>query len=246
LVIVNKKKSARSLYQKIVEKNLKEVYHLSTNMCPAHRLNVLDVVRSRLHKNEPVICVSTQLIEAGIDIDFGTVIRYLAGLDSITQAAGRCNRNGKRPQHGRVYILNPKDENIEQLKDIKIGAQDAERVLREYKDNPKHFDDDRLGYKALEQFYKYYFYNRKEEMSYQLDSRSVVGREDDLFTLLSTNSKSVQGHQRITNSPPTTPLTQSFQTASKAFRAIDSPTRGVVVPYGKEGEQIINELCEAF
>jgi CRISPR-associated endonuclease/helicase Cas3 len=63
-------------------------------MCPAHRLQSLEEIKDCLKKKQLVICVSTQLIEAGIDIDFGSVIRCLAGLDSIAQAAGRCNRNG--------------------------------------------------------------------------------------------------------------------------------------------------------
>ncbi|MFH1195773.1 MAG: CRISPR-associated helicase Cas3' [bacterium] len=244
LIIVNKKDSARSLYQKLAERKFTDIYHLSTNMCPAHRLNVLNIVKDRLDKKQPVICVSTQLIEAGVDIDFGTVIRYMAGLDSITQAAGRCNRNGKR-KTGRVYILNPKDESLDKLKDIKIGAGDADRVLREFKNNPELFDSDRLGIKAMKQFYKYYFYNRSREMSYPVTAENtVVGRADDLFNLLSLNSVSVDEYKRFHNAFPSIPLKQSFQSAAKAFHAIDSPTRGVIVPYGKEGEAIINQLCD--
>src|SRR5690606_24229971 len=83
LIVVNTKQSARALYQAIVAKKLADVnlYHLSTNMCAAHRLSVLEEIKSKLGQKEPVICVSTQLIEAGVDIDFGSVIRYLAGLD---------------------------------------------------------------------------------------------------------------------------------------------------------------------
>lgn len=243
LIIVNKKDSARSLYQKMKKKN-PNVYHLSTNMCPFHRLNVLSAVKDRLEKQLPVICVSTQLIEAGVDIDFGTVIRYLAGLDSITQSAGRCNRNGKR-KIGRVYIVNPKEENLDKLKDIKIGASDAERVLREFEKNPDMFDKDRIGLKAMERFYTYYFYNRKDQMNYPINSdNKEIGRADNLFNLLSLNSISVQEYKRNNeNALPSLPLKQSFQSAAKAFYAIDSPTRGVLVPYGEEGEEIINQLC---
>jgi CRISPR-associated endonuclease/helicase Cas3 len=246
LIIVNKKDSARSIYQKISEKKITDVYHLSTNMCPTHRLNVLNIVREKLDNKQPVICVSTQLIEAGVDIDFGTVIRYMAGLDSIAQAAGRCNRNGRR-KIGRVYIINPKDESLDKLKDIKIGASDADRVLREFKNNPELFDNDRLGIKAMEQFYKYYFYNRSKEMNYPVPTENtVVGRADDLFNLLSLNSISVAEYKRIHNASPSIPLKQSFQSAAKSFHAIDSPTRGIIVPYGKEGEDIRNKLCDTL
>jgi CRISPR-associated endonuclease/helicase Cas3 len=246
LIIVNKKDSARSLSQRLAERKSGDVYHLSTNMCPTHRLYILSTVKDRLEKKQPVICVSTQLIEAGIDIDFGTVIRYLAGLDSIAQAAGRCNRNGKREKLGKVYIVNPQDESLDKLKDIKIGAGDAERVLREFDNNPVAFDNDRIGIKAMQQFYKYYFYNRSKEMSYPIPSDNRdIGRSDDLFNLLSLNSDSVQGYQRIHNASPSLPLKQSFQSAAKAFHAIDSPTRGVIVPYGKKGDDVVNQLCDA-
>ncbi|MHB1688602.1 MAG: CRISPR-associated helicase Cas3' [Ignavibacteriaceae bacterium] len=244
LIIVNKKDSARSLYQKLAERKFTHVYHLSTNMCPAHRLNVLNIVKDRLDKKQPVICVSTQLIEAGVDIDFGTVIRYMAGLDSIAQAAGRCNRNGRRDKPGRIYIVNPKDESLDKLKDIKIGAGDADRVLREFKNNPELFDNDCLGIKAMEQFYKYYFYNRSKEMSYPVTAdNAVIGRADNLFNLMALNSISVAEYKRVHNASPSIPLKQSFQSAAKAFHAIDSPTRGVIVQYGKNGKKLVKSLC---
>ncbi|KUG27031.1 crispr-associated helicase cas3 [hydrocarbon metagenome] len=244
LIIVNKKNSARKLYQKLTENNAGEVFHLSTNMCPAHRLDVLKQVNERLDTKKPVICVSTQLIEAGVDVDFGTVIRYMAGLDSITQAAGRCNRNGIR-DIGNVYIVNPEDESLDNLKDIKIGADDAERVLREFLKTPEEFDNDLLSPKAMERFYKYYFYNRSKEMNYPVRAENTqIGREDNLFNLLSTNLLSIQAFQRThKNNSPSLLLKQSFQSAAKAFYAIDSPTIGVVVPYAVEGNEIINQLC---
>lgn len=92
----------KNLYQRIAEQNRAreetdryKIFHLSTNMCPAHRLDVLARIRKALENQEKVICISTQLIEAGINISFNNVFRILAGLDSIAQAAGRCNRHGK-------------------------------------------------------------------------------------------------------------------------------------------------------
>ncbi len=248
LIIVNKKDSARRLYTKISENKSVEVFHLSTNMCAAHRLHVLNYVKERLENKLPVVCASTQLIEAGVDIDFGTIVRYLAGLDSIAQAAGRCNRNGRREKPGSVYIVNPANESLDKLKDIKIGAHDSERVLREFVDNPATFDNDLLSIKAMERFYKYYFYDRSKEMNYPVSAKNtIVGRDDNLFNLLSLNSVSIQEYQRThQNSSPTLLLKQSFQSASKAFNTIDSPTRGVIVPFGKEGEDIINKLCDTL
>ena len=118
------------------------LFHLSTNMCPAHRLDVIDTIKEKLLNKQPVICISTQLIEAGVDIDFGSVIRYLAGLDSIAQAAGRCNRNGRQkdasgnPVLGQVSIINPANENITKLVDISVGAEITQRILDDFNYNP--------------------------------------------------------------------------------------------------------------
>jgi CRISPR-associated endonuclease/helicase Cas3 len=108
LVIVNTKSWARKLYALCTEKtDEKNVFHLSTNLCPAHRKEILTWVRCRLDAKLPTLCISTQLIEAGVDVDFNAVIRFLAGLDSIAQAAGRCNRNGNLTQQGEVFVVNP-------------------------------------------------------------------------------------------------------------------------------------------
>lgn len=242
LIVVNTKKSARLLYQSILRRKITDVYHLSTNMCPAHRLDVLTDVRKKLKNSQRVICVSTQLIEAGVDIDFGTVVRYLASLDSIVQAAGRCNRNGERPV-GNVWIVNPRDENVDRLRDIAIGIEQTKRVLDEFNQNPDFFGNDRMSLDTLATYYQYYFYHRKDEMSYRVGASSSVGRDDNLFNLLSVNALSVSEYRRINQSMNRHPFCQAFQTASKFFHAIDPLAQGVVVPYGVEGKQIIADLC---
>ncbi len=246
LVVVNTKKSARALYRAIIDRQIAgaHFYHLSTNMCPAHRMDVLNEIRERLNK-ESVICVSTQLIEAGVDIDFGAVIRYLAGLDSIAQSAGRCNRHGDREGFGNVWVVNPKEENLENLASIRIGRELAERVLTDFRNAPERFGNDRIGLEAMATYYQYYYNARRDEMKYKVHKDSVVGRDDDLFNLLSANSIAVQEHQRTTQRLPGIPFRQSFQTAGKAFRVIDSPTRGVVVPY-HEGSELVKDLCGVF
>lgn len=103
LCILNTRKRAQSLYRQIAGDG---VFHLSTTMYPKHRRKVLEQVRSRLKKNERCILISTSLVEAGVDLDFKTVYRQIAGVDSMIQAAGRCNRNGDRPlQESYVYIF---------------------------------------------------------------------------------------------------------------------------------------------
>ncbi len=246
LLVTNTKKAALHIYHELKDQTPAALYHLSTSMCPAHRLETLAQIRAKLDAGLPVIGVSTQLIEAGVDIDFGSVIRCLAGLNSIAQAAGRCNRHGAREKPGQVYIVNHRGEDLSRLPDIRIGSEKAERVLSEYQDNPDRFEGDVIGLRAMEQFYRYYFYERQATMCYPVGKKSVVEREDNLFQLLAVNGISLENHkQRYAQHPPYS-FRQSFMTAAKEFRVIDAPTQGVIVPYGEEGKRIIADLCSVF
>lgn len=245
LIVVNTRASAQALYQEIKNRNLcTALYHLSTNMCPAHRKDKLEVIKAKLEAKEHIICVSTQLIEAGVDIDFGAVIRALAGLDSITQSAGRCNRHGLLEDGGIVWVVNPKLENLDRLKDIKVGRDQAERVLDDFKNSPDTFGNDPIGIDAIASFYNYYYNSQKENMNYPVSATSEIGRNDNLFNLLSMNELSVKAYKATHNSDALEILMrQSFKSAAEQFRVIDSPTRGVLVPYG-DGKDIIVELCK--
>jgi CRISPR-associated endonuclease/helicase Cas3 len=242
LVIVNTKKGALRLFQELKGNVVGLLVHLSTNMCPAHRINVLENMKSQLRNKKRVVCISTQIIEAGIDIDFGTVIRYLAGLDSLAQAAGRCNRNGKMVLLGRFIVINPKEEKLENLKSIAKGRDISQRVLDEFKRDKNQFDNDILGPKAMERYYRYFFFDRRGEMCYNVGKNSIIDRDGNLFDLLSTNSLSLQEYKRVNRSSPNLLLRQSFMSASKLFNVIDSNMHGVIVPYG-EGSEIIDKLC---
>lgn len=244
LVIVNTKNAAQALYRLCQQPDGIPLYHLSTSMCPTHRRAILAEIRGRLENQLPVLCFSTQLIEAGVDVDFGAVIRFTAGLDSIAQAAGRCNRNGLR-DIGAVHVVNPQDERIEMLQDICIGRDKAERVLDEYEDNPLQFGNDRIGLEAMKRYYTYYFFDRQSEMDYPLSTKTI-GHEDTLLNLLSANSLAVHEHGKQTGQAPNIYLRQSFMSAAKAFKAIDAPTRGVIAQYGKEGQAIVADLCAAY
>jgi len=247
LVVVNTKKSAQDIYQQCKQIGCVETFHLSTHMCPAHRMTLLNKIKACLKEKKPIICVSTQLIEAGVDISFGSVIRFLAGLDSIAQAAGRCNRHNELyPACGEVYIINPKEENLDMLGDIKIGKEKTERILTEFNNDPERFRNDRISPEAMEQYYQYYFYQRAKEMNYPVGCKSAVGREDNLFNLLSANTLSVSEYQRINDKNPKITLKQAFMSAAKSFEVIATVARGVVVPYGDEGKTLINELCSTM
>jgi len=237
LVVVNTKAWAQKLFTKCRSRlNADDIiYHLSTSLCPAHRKAILDKVNKRLDDSLPVLCISTQLIEAGVDVDFNSVIRFLAGLDSIAQAAGRCNRNGKH-ETSQVFVVNPIDESINKLDDIKIGRDKANRVFSE----KEH--QDFLGPQAIARYFSYYFYERAEIMKYPL-SEYQAGRKDTLLNLLTDNPCNI-GREKD-QSKAMFRLQQSFKTAGQAFAAIEAPTRPVIVPYDK-GKDIIARLCADF
>jgi CRISPR-associated endonuclease/helicase Cas3 len=115
LCIVNTKKHARLLLQSLG--GIEGTFHLSAAMCPMHRKRILGspkepkpgTIRRRLLNREPCRVVSTQLVEAGVDVDFPVVIRAMAGVDSLVQASGRCNREGNIAKGGRFYVFTPEE-----------------------------------------------------------------------------------------------------------------------------------------
>jgi CRISPR-associated endonuclease/helicase Cas3 len=108
LCIVNRKEDCRVLAQQLPPE---QTVHLSTNMCAAHRLQALaEIKRRRKEDGDPLLVISTSLVEAGVDLDFPVVYRALAGLDSIAQAAGRCNREGKLPGFGKTVVFVPEKQ----------------------------------------------------------------------------------------------------------------------------------------
>ena len=130
LCIVNARKHARRLYERLPDRV--GCYHLSALMCPAHRSEVLGRIRLALSDDEPCRVISTQLVEAGVDIDFPVVFRAIAGVDSIAQAAGRCNREGKRASDGQVFIFTPETGLPPGY--FRQTAETAEVVLRHHED----------------------------------------------------------------------------------------------------------------
>lgn len=141
LCIVNSKKHARLIYERMSGQG---AFHLSTRMCPAHRTEVLKTIKERL-KQKQGLCrvVSTQLIEAGVDVDFPVVYRSMAGIDSIAQSAGRCNREGLC-RSGDVYVFWPEPHGMPAgwlSRTASLGGM----VLKRYRDP--------LGLKAVKEYF---------------------------------------------------------------------------------------------
>jgi CRISPR-associated endonuclease/helicase Cas3 len=244
LVILNTKDAAKRTFNAIPSTAAPDaVFHLSTMMCPSHRRATFREITQRLQQRLPVLCVSTQLIEAGVDIDFASVIRSLAGLDSIAQAAGRCNRNGLRTA-GRVHLVDAADENLKRLTDIRHGRDVALWLLDNYRENPDRYPAGLFGPDAIREYYQRYFFRRSDEMSYPL-SPEKLGYATSLLDLLSRNTTGAGQAASTKAFSADSPFRQAFMSAAESFQAIDSATIGVIVPYGDEGRETINALCAA-
>lgn len=163
LCIVNNRRHARALFEAIADQP--GAFHLSTLMCARHRSAVLAEVREALQAGVPCRLVSTSLIEAGVDVDFPTVLRAEAGLDSIAQAAGRCNREGQRaPADSEVLIFAPDNEAWAPPHDLLQFAQAAREVLRRHENDP-------LSLEAIEEYFLLLYWQRGAE---QLDEQGLL------------------------------------------------------------------------
>ena len=166
LIIVNNRRHARSLYDQA--KHLEGTFHLTTLMCAKHRSQKLDEIRGRLKNGEPCRVIATSLIEAGVDVDFPLVMRAEAGLDSVAQAAGRCNREGKRAsENSFVWIFTPE----EQWKaPPELAAQAA--VMRLTADS---FSDDLLSTQAIAAYFAELYQLKGSE----LDNKKILKMHND-------------------------------------------------------------------
>ena len=242
LGIVNMTGEARNIYQALghyqdSDEKLKLI-HMSTKMCPAHRKEKLREMRRALENNERLICISTQLIEAGVDVSFTTVYRALAGLPSIAQAAGRCNRHGEQ-EMGKVKIFAVAGENLQHLEDIKNGVNALKSMLSYY---PAETFLDPATMTAY--FEKYYFGLAEGNTLYYVFEKNnnpkKNNEEKTLYDMLSENDYGLARAEEIGDVPPLQNL-QAFAEVRRAFSVIDSKSTSVAVPY-KEGAELIEAL----
>lgn len=193
LCIVNTKARAQSLYEKLKENGKEHVYHLSTSMYPKHRMRVLQEVRERLKLEEggrrkPCVLIATSLVEAGVDLDFHSVYRQLAGIDSMIQAAGRCNREGKqKAEDSKVYIFSLSE------KEYMPGQRKQMDMARSLMNRGMDFSDP----ETVEQYFRELYYlqrntldkkNIMDEFKRQSYNFSTVAKE---FKLIEENTISI-------------------------------------------------------
>jgi CRISPR-associated endonuclease/helicase Cas3 len=164
LCILPTKPQTRAVFEQL--RGVEGLFHLSTNMYPEHRRQVLDEIRICLKEDKPCRVISTSLVEAGVDLDFPVVYRAMAGLDSIAQAAGRCNREGRMENKGKVFVFETeKLPSMPWLKRCMSRAAETLRVLP---------DADPLGLEAMRRYFEL-LYDVQE-----LDKKQVMARLNTL------------------------------------------------------------------
>lgn len=244
LCVVNTRRHARELFEKLrtaagksaqTPKSAKTVFHLSAQMCPAHRTEILDEVRHRLKSGEPVRLVSTQLIEAGVDVDFPCVYRSLGGLDAIAQAAGRCNREGRLPVPGRVFVFESADYETP-AGFLKNTAAIAHAVIAS-----DTFHADILAPEAIEKYFRLLYWE-KYSIKHPFDqTNSVKLAGKDHRTILGGLIPKHYDDEDIDGD-----YTFAFRTLGENFRLIEETSESVIVPYGDKGYTLTEALRAAY
>ena len=229
LIVCNTKKEAKQLAS--ILKDQICCFHLSTSMCKAHRKKVFKAIQEKLDSGERVICVSTQLIEAGVDKSFGSAIRLTAGLGNVAQTAGRCNRNAENDASAPVTVISLEGENLSYLKEIQRGQDVTNELIYEFTQNPDRFDNDLLSSKSISFYYS----------QYMKKCSRIIGLHDyatktggSIYELLSVNRQFAQEDASQS-------LRQAFKTAGSLFNVFDDEQETIIVPY-EEGESIICQL----
>ena len=240
LCVVNTTKQARELFQSVSEfadSEKIDVYHLSTRMCPAHRMAVLETTRRQLQisqkQRKKILCVSTPLIEAGVDISFPRVFRAIIGLPSIAQTAGRCNRHGEL-HCGYVHLIDFANERLGSLLDVKIGQQITRSLIADVG------IDELLSERTMQAYFeRYYGAQNRKRMAYPMLNGSTI------LDLLAGNDYGIDlARQR--GCKIGTELTHGFRSAGREFNVIKDNSRGVLVPYGAGKELIafFEDACD--
>ena len=222
LLIVNTKKQARNLYRKLKDVYGKDgIFHLSTYMCPVHRFEMIQEIKKRLNSEnrDKCIVVSTSLIEAGVDVDFPVVYRVMCGLDSIIQAAGRCNRERKKDL-AYVFVFDFADEGYKVNKSSPFGNYLGQRqsiteiIARKYEDVTRP--------EAVKEYFDMLFSNAS---ILELDKKSIVKKLNEGFDKISPID-----------------FNFDFEDIARDFNMIEDNNYSVIIKYNDDAKRKINEL----
>lgn len=210
LCIVNTRKHARKLFELLPADG--RCFHLSTLMYPAHRQKTICEIRKRLALEEPCIVISTQVMEAGVDLDFPVGYRALAGLDSIIQAGGRVNRN-RRLSEAKLYVFEPETDAIKRLPGFIAQTGDvARQVLRSWDGK------DPICLAAIKEYFQSLY---GIQTSVAFDSADVL---------------------RCFEKPGSRRPSFDFRTAAERFKMIESDTIGIIVPADPVAKDLLQNL----
>ncbi|WP_165861166.1 CRISPR-associated helicase Cas3' [Paenibacillus paeoniae] len=215
LCIVNTRKHARLLMERLKRYFDDGVYHLSGRMYATNRKAVLKEIIQRLKDKLPCRVISTQLIEAGIDVDFPVVLRAFAGLDSIAQSAGRCNRERRR-KFGKMYVFYPEPHGMPARGWIKESAVEAQHVIRAVSEGP-------LSLKAMEQYFDRIYGIVNGAADRIRVEASVIDSKGILALVSSKNSN----------------LEIPYQDIADRFQFIEGGTHAVIIPFTKNGSNSV-------
>lgn len=240
LIVCNTKESARKLYDELDSRSASKLFHLSVSMCPAHRADTLAHIHTALDGREKAICVSTQLVEAGVDFSFESVIRVEAGLDNIAQAAGRCNRSFDFGGIRSVYIVKLRQdaEKLGMLPEIAAAQQCTEQLLHQFADNPQSLDADLLSEKSIAQYYNLLFGHSAIKGQFGFPRILSHDQREQLFDLLADNPN----HIKRPEFKGRYFFNQAFKTAGELFEVFDENTTDIIVPYNEQADQVIADL----
>ena len=201
-------------------------FHLSAAMCVQHRRETLQALQSALDKpsadnRQKVVCVSTQVIEAGVDISFQRVIRLSAGMDSVVQAAGRCNRHAEQKKPAPVRLIRCTDERLRGLDDIVRGQNATTALLTAFSQTPEAFRHDLSSEEAIRFYYRRLY--AEMEPGFQDDQTPAHG---SLYHLLADNPRYAdanckQGQRYF--------LRQAFRLAGGLFQVFDEDTGALLL-----------------
>lgn len=266
LVVLNTKLAVSKLCDYLEEQLTDiEVFYLTTNMCAANRLDVISLLKKKLIHNrnenshQKIICVSTKLVEAGIDLDFDIVFRSIAGIDSLVQCAGRCNREGKLCRDGikikgKLFIIHYEQEDLAKLQEIKASVNAAEAAIRsltakieqvgniileeeEEEDNLTPFKMD-IEELQIPYFNKYYVSN-SNKMDYPDYERNTTMIEE-----LGRNDRDRSNYLMAEHTEKKPKMFQAIKRAAENFQLIDQNTVGVLVCY--HNEKLLEGLEQAM
>ena len=227
LVVLNTKSAVRKLYDLLKEQNVNAEY-LTTNLCAEHRSDKIKSIKEILGKRqENIVVVSTNLMEAGVDLSFECVYRSMTGLDSLAQTAGRCNRNGEM-EYGTIYLVELEGENTGSMEELHRNIRVTKGLLGQYHDSGSK--DSLLAPAWMDRYYQYVYAKASDQVNFPIEKWDT-----NIVEFLSRGF----GPEVKRNA-----MNQAYKAAGQAYRVIDDNSFGVIVPY-KKGAEIIASIQEA-